>query len=380
MAYPFTDTGYNMYDMISMLQKGIRRYDFERAGFAAYQVRNSYRKVMWNRLLVISAEDCFGIITKEIVALKRNDDARPSDLNISRAVALLSASSKNRDACYFACNFVLASRKSREIEVKYQDVDALSRRIRMRTNPEHFNGSYDRGGFMQLSMFDEEESKPTVLENDEYKLYERGLFIQEALAHKDMDMIGYWMDSMRYTDREFLWDVFDDYAEMYSGFLSNEIHALREADCIVNDKKKDKDEIFISKAAILLCQSTDEDYQSLESCKIVNARGLIEWEGHKIKPISQCKLVDNQIPEWVYDCHTLKGKKMGKTDWDMTTTEQEALTPLRKCYFDDASWLYTYQQDLENGSITEEQMKPILEFAKTHEVNPVKPLPYENNN
>ena len=71
---------------------------------------------------------------------------------------------------------------------------------------------------------------------------------------------------------------------------------------------------------------------------------------------------------------------MGKTDWDMTTTEQEALTPLMKCYFDDASWLYTYQQDLENGSITEEQMKPILEFAKTHEVNPVKPLPYKNNN
>ena len=72
MAYPFTNTGYNMYDMISMLQKGIRRYDFERAGFAAYQVRNSYRKVMWNRLLVISAEDCFGIITKE--------NKRPTDI------------------------------------------------------------------------------------------------------------------------------------------------------------------------------------------------------------------------------------------------------------------------------------------------------------
>ena len=40
MAYPYTDTGYNMYDMISMLQKAIRRGYYEDAGFAANQVKN----------------------------------------------------------------------------------------------------------------------------------------------------------------------------------------------------------------------------------------------------------------------------------------------------------------------------------------------------
>ena len=93
---------------------------------------------------------------------------------------------------------------------------------------------------------------------------------------------------------------------------------------------------------------------------------------YKIKPINKCILIDGEIPEWVYDCHTLKGKRMGKTDWDMTTTEQDALTPLHRCYFDEGSWLYTYQQDLIDGVITEEQMKPILEYAKTHKANPVE--------
>ena len=82
------------------------------------------------------------------------------------------------------------------------------------------------------------------------------------------------------------------------------------------------------------------------------------------------------VPDWVFDCHTLKGKKLGKTDWDMTRTEEIALTPKQEGYFDNGSWLYTYEQDLENGDITEEGMKPIREYAKTHEANPLPIIPY----
>lgn len=103
-----TKDGYDFYEMSSMLQKAIRRGDYQRAGFAANQLIDKYRKYLWKRLLIISAEDCYGIITKEIVGLKLADDETGKNGNIfvSKAVCLLCEAKKNRDACYFACNYM----------------------------------------------------------------------------------------------------------------------------------------------------------------------------------------------------------------------------------------------------------------------------------
>ena len=122
MAYPYTESGYNMFDMLSMLQKAIRRGDFEHAGFAADQLKGAYRSTMWNRLFVISAEDCFGILTKELVELRKRDERSQSNQLLGNAVALMCRSKKSRDACYFACNFVLASRNPRKLEPARDDV------------------------------------------------------------------------------------------------------------------------------------------------------------------------------------------------------------------------------------------------------------------
>lgn len=378
MAYPYTDTGYNMYDMISMLQKAIRRSDYENAGFAANQVKNSYRNVMWNRLLVITAEDCFGVVTKEILKLREQDNILKSDDNISNAVALLCRVEKNRDACYFACNFVLVSRTSNEIQVDDTDITDIEQlRIRMekRNIINHNTPKYDRTGFSQITFFDYQDTKvdESSLNDEDYELYTNCLILQKAIDILDMDELGHRINILRKNNRELLWDVFIDYSKRLSKKnVINEIKALKKTDDIVNAKKTEKDEIFISKAAILLCQANDENYGYLEATGIINLENTIDWSMYKIKPINKCILIDGEIPEWVYDCHTLKGKRMGKTDWDMTTTEQDALTPLHRCYFDEGSWLYTYQQDLIDGVITEEQMKPILEYAKTHKTNPVE--------
>lgn len=375
MAYPYTDTGYNMYDMISMLQKAIRRSDYENAGFAANQVKNSYRNVMWNRLLVITAEDCFGVVTKEILKLREQDNILKSDDNISNAVALLCRVEKNRDACYFACNFVLVSRTSNEIQVNDTDIEQLRRRIETRNIINQDTPKYDRTGFSQISFFDYQDTKvdESSLNDEDYELYTNCLILQKAIDILDMDELGYRINILRKNNRELLWDVFIDYSKRLSKKnVINEIKALKKTDEIVNAKKTEKDEIFISKAAILLCQANDENYGYLEATGIINMENTIDWSMYKIKPINKCILIDGEIPEWVYDCHTLKGKRMGKTDWDMTTTEQDALTPLHRCYFDEGSWIYTYQQDLIDGVITEEQMKPILEYAKTHKANPVE--------
>ena len=60
--------------MSSMIQKAIRRCDIPHAAYAANELGGKYRKYLWKRLLTVSAEDCYGIMTKEIVALQQADE------------------------------------------------------------------------------------------------------------------------------------------------------------------------------------------------------------------------------------------------------------------------------------------------------------------
>ena len=108
-----TKNGYNMFDLSSMVQKAIRRNEYERAGWAARELYYSFPNYLWKRLLVISAEDCYGAMTHEIIALKEADEEvnkkKPKDsghdlIFISKAIIMLCRALKNRDACYFACN------------------------------------------------------------------------------------------------------------------------------------------------------------------------------------------------------------------------------------------------------------------------------------
>lgn len=103
-----------MYTMASLLQKSIRRADIQRAGYAAYELFGNFHTYLWKRLYVTSAEDCYGIMTKEIVALKNADDLVNGNkkgydrdpLFVGKAILLLCMARKNRDGCYVACNFM----------------------------------------------------------------------------------------------------------------------------------------------------------------------------------------------------------------------------------------------------------------------------------
>lgn len=121
-----TRNGHNMYDMASMMQKAIRRNLPRYASYAAYELYGSYYTFVWRRLLVISAEDCYGIMTKEIIALKLADDEvnknkRGYDRDtifLAKAVMLLCMARKNRDACYVACNFMNSQDLLTEMELQ----------------------------------------------------------------------------------------------------------------------------------------------------------------------------------------------------------------------------------------------------------------------
>lgn len=249
---------------------------------------------------------------------------------------------KSRDACYFACNFVLDSRKPREIELTEEEKNRYGE---------------------QISMFKE---------NDDMAI------ICKAIEHLDMDMIRYYVNKVRIENRKELWEALKEYS--LRNDISDEINALEQADLFVNRNKKNgaKDEIFIAKAIMLLCYDNDANIDDVSSSEIVKLHGNIDWSPYneKISPVEKYYCESYVIPEWVFDCHTLKGKRMGKTDWDMTLDEQAALYPKANDYFGNASWIYIYAQDVRDGDLSEEEFEVIKEFGKTHEANPVKFIPY----
>lgn len=370
-----TENKYNFFDMLSMMQKGIRRGLYDYAGFAAYEVRKKYRKAMWNRLLVISAEDCFGIITKEIINLRKKDEEDYNDSYIADAIALMCSALKSRDACYFACNFILCTRNPRDVVPK--DEYCPNCLLKNDKNNVHYN----KFGFAETSLFSSSDLvDDNELTDKENSVLYTGDILWEALLHRDMDMIGWAVNKLRSTSREFLWDVFVYFSKKNSNeLITSEINALQLADDYLNGKKKEKDEIFISKAVMVLLYALDKKFNNIFSSKLIEYYKddkFIPIDIYNVKPLSLCELKDNEIPNWVFDCHTLKGKKMGKTDWDMTTSEQAALYPLSKDYFSNASWLYIYEQDFKEGSLTEEGITPIRKFAETHKANPVDFIPY----
>jgi replication-associated recombination protein RarA len=109
-----TAKGHDFYEAASAMQKAIRRGDAKLAGYFALDIfHGGYWKYVWKRLLTISAEDCAGVITKEIEALYNgyllvNEGRKKSEkpkgrIFISKAVILLSQAMKSRDADHLQC-------------------------------------------------------------------------------------------------------------------------------------------------------------------------------------------------------------------------------------------------------------------------------------
>ena len=110
-----TKRGYEFGEVSSAMQKAIRRGDTRLAGYWALELwASGYGNYVWKRLLTVSAEDCWGILTQEVKALhdgyalvNANVPAKQAKgrIFISKAVILLCAAKKNRDADHLQ-NFV----------------------------------------------------------------------------------------------------------------------------------------------------------------------------------------------------------------------------------------------------------------------------------
>lgn len=94
-----TPSEYNVYEVISALQKEIRRGNEEQALYWALELESFNKKALWNRLRVIASED-IGIANNSMAilidALNRAYDQKQELLFVAHAVLALCRSVKSR--------------------------------------------------------------------------------------------------------------------------------------------------------------------------------------------------------------------------------------------------------------------------------------------
>ena len=164
----FTQRGYDFYEVASALQKSIRRGDVKLAGYMALELFPRYSEYCWKRLLTISAEDCYGVVTKEVLALYEafhiiNKGKKGNELKgrifISKAVILLCQTKHNRDADLIS-NYVY----DKKYDISDDEIEKLFDEIRSEERveiPEYVYDVHTRKGKMngktKADFFREEE-------------------------------------------------------------------------------------------------------------------------------------------------------------------------------------------------------------------------------
>jgi replication-associated recombination protein RarA len=174
-----TIRGYVFGEVSSAMQKAIRRGDTQLAGYWALELwASGFGNYVWKRLLTVSAEDCWGIITAEVKALHDGYELVNAHLKgkqakgrifISKAVILLCAAKKNRDADHLQ-NFVYDKNIGIDPDTLADELrnapeyapipdyayDCHTKRGRMagRTKAEFFRAEQEALNPLQLGLFD----------------------------------------------------------------------------------------------------------------------------------------------------------------------------------------------------------------------------------
>lgn len=359
---PTTKSGHNMFVMASMLQKAIRRGDAERAGYAAYEMFGSYDSTVWKRLYVVSAEDCWGILTKEIDALYKKHLAANEGLKgynkksgyVSVAVSVLCEALKSRDACYYSCNFIMSDNAgSGKIPYTQEEIVSFMNRLK---------GQDQVGDLLGAPV------EVTEVDTQAYALY-------RAIKDCNMEDSGYAIKVLTATRPDLIWPVIQAADEDFTGGRQRvEIQALINADLFVNKRKPavDRDPLFQSKAIMNLMYEISGKYDTVCAAPYIELEGEIDHTAIPSIDIRKCTLPGNEIPEWVFDVHTIQGKRAGHTDWEMNLVENDALNPIQTAFFEEGSWELRYDYKWRVGLCSEKEYQESLEYRKTHQSNPAR--------
>ena len=326
-----TNNGYKMSDMSSMLQKAIRRSDVPHASYAAMELYFGFRPMMWNRLLTVSAQDCFGIVTREIAALHQadsilngKDSAEKSCLTfIARAITLLCAARKSRDADYVACNYLWGNQKLSEDELLA------------------FTGHSETDG-----------SAATRTKNG-YTADDMMAMLHSSVSQSGIPHASYAVQELYTRFRKQMWNLLLAASdEDCHGVMTEEIMALYSTDDKVNGKKSaiHANLMFVAKTIILLSMARKNPNTNYISCNSL-------WTDSAMNNLEFLASIDSssvenfmrsdfrfQIPDYVFDVYTYRGKKAGKTQLDFFIDENNALKPHQPGLFDSGNYREYYDR------------------------------------
>lgn len=279
LAYQLTTrTGRSFYEVTSAMQNSIRKGDYEVAGYCLWELLPKYTPYLRKRLLVISAEDCFGIITKEILALCEIGNEE----SLTKAVALLCAAKKNRDADYFVCNLMTSSGT---------DLDKL----------------------------------------------ELAKQLHSAIRKRDVMAAGRYSAELFQKNRKEFWKMLVDTTGVYYPHLEEEVAALQRSNEQMT--KPNEETIFVAKAIVLMwtVRSQKSDLLGYPTMRL---DGKMDANDIPVpKPADECRRITGLFPDWAYNWHTTYGKYTLKRDAvHAIENDQWLLTPLEENLFDDCTW------------------------------------------
>ena len=309
---PTTKNGYNMDEMSSMLKKAIRRSDVPNASYAARELYFGFRPMMWNLLLYTSAQDCFGIVTREIAALKQadsimngKDSAEKSYLTfIAKAITLLCAARKNRDADYVCNNYLWNNPKLSEEEL-----------LDFTVHPATDGSAATKNGYTVNDMM---------------------TMLHTSICQSDIPHASYAAHELYSRFKKQMWNrlLAASDEDCYS-VMTEEVIALRSSDDKMNGKKSvvHANLMFLAKAIILLSTARKNPNANYISCNSLwtdsamsNEDFLASIDGSFVEHFMRSDFCF-QIPDYVFDVYTYRGKKKGKTHLDFFIDENNALTP-----------------------------------------------------
>lgn len=279
MAYQMlTRTGLSFWEVTSAMQNSIRKGDYEIAGFCLWELLPQYTPYLRKRLLVISAEDCYGVITKEILNLCEIG----TEKSLTDAVNLLCKAKKNRDADYFVCNLM------------FNDADARG---------------WSKGELART--------------------------LHTAIRRKNIIDAGRYSAELFKVNRKEFWKMLNDTAMVFYPDLYDEVKALEAANAKMS--KPAEETIFVAKAMVLMWTPKEKDllgYPAMRFDGVMTPEELPE-----AKPAEECRKIRGLFPEWAYNWHTSYGKyKLKRDAVHAIENDQKLLTPLVENLFDDCSW------------------------------------------
>lgn len=178
-----------------------------------------------------------------------------------------------------------------------------------------------------------------------YDFYEVASALQKSIRRGDVKLAGYMALELFPRYAEYCWKrLLTISAEDCHGLITQEIKALYDSFWVVNKGKKGenlKGRIFISKAVIILCTcGHSRDADVLSNYVYDKKATLTDEEINKL--FDEVREGSAKIPEYVYDVHTRKGKRMGKTKQQFFIEEDEALSNKQISLFDDIDFTAKY--------------------------------------